>query len=130
MRINTQVLFLPPPLTEPYSLLKNKPEFYIKWKGYSAFVNSWEPQENLSGCQDLLEEFMWSRKMISKVPFTKDKIKRKAPQIIDISSTNDLNNFSDTDDVLEVKRPNIHLSNQEMIFLSIGYKKKSFLTFE
>lgn len=106
--------------------MKNKLEFYIKWKGYSSFVNSWEPEENLSGCQDLVEEFLWSRNLISKF---KENIncKRKIPKIIDRSSANDFNNCSDTDiDVsMEVKRSNIQLSSQEMIFLSTIKRKGS-----
>jgi hypothetical protein len=76
-------------------------------------VNSWEPEENLSGCQDLVDEFLWSRKLTSK--------SNENSKIIDISSANDLNNCSDTDmdTIREAKRANIQLSSQEMIFLSI-----------
>ena len=33
--------------------------FYrVKWSGYSSQHNSWEPEENLSNCKDLIEEYM------------------------------------------------------------------------
>lgn len=33
--------------------------FYrIKWSGYSSQYNTWEPEENLANCRDLIEEFM------------------------------------------------------------------------
>jgi hypothetical protein len=38
-----------------------KREFLVAWKGYSAFENSWEPEQNLSGCYDVLSAFCRDR---------------------------------------------------------------------
>ena len=32
-------------------------EYYVKWRGYPASENSWEPREHLGNCKDLLDEF-------------------------------------------------------------------------
>ncbi|KAM3516125.1 hypothetical protein MY11210_000147 [Beauveria gryllotalpidicola] len=31
--------------------------YRVKWKGWSANHNTWEPKKNLASCQDLIEEF-------------------------------------------------------------------------
>lgn len=31
--------------------------YQVKWKGYSAKHNTWEPKKNLATCQDLIEDF-------------------------------------------------------------------------
>jgi len=35
----------------------NRSEYLIKWAGYSADYNTWEPQENLSNCQGLVADY-------------------------------------------------------------------------
>ena len=32
-------------------------KFLVKWKGYSDADNTWEPESNLTHCQDLLLKF-------------------------------------------------------------------------
>jgi hypothetical protein len=34
-----------------------KPSFFVKWAGYRDEENTWEPLENLEGCE-LLEDFL------------------------------------------------------------------------
>ena len=36
---------------------KSRSEYLVKWAGYSADYNSWEPQEDLSNCQDLVADY-------------------------------------------------------------------------
>lgn len=37
--------------------------FYIKWKGYSARDNTWEPIENLDNCPKILSDFVTDQEM-------------------------------------------------------------------
>lgn len=40
--------------------IDNTPHFHIKWKGYAASQNTWEPLSNLSNCTGLLNKFLAS----------------------------------------------------------------------
>ncbi|ODN06241.1 Histone-lysine N-methyltransferase SUV39H2 [Orchesella cincta] len=40
---------------------KNNEEYYIKWKGFTAAYNSWEPESNLSNCDKALIDFYVKR---------------------------------------------------------------------
>jgi hypothetical protein len=35
----------------------NKWKFLVSWKGYPPESNSWEPEDNLLNCEDLIKEF-------------------------------------------------------------------------
>lgn len=47
---------------------KGKVQFLVKWKGYDDSENSWEPIENLSTCQEAIDEFNESLKKKRKIP--------------------------------------------------------------
>ena len=38
-------------------LAKGVTQFFVKWAGYEAKDNTWEPLENLAGCEDMIVEF-------------------------------------------------------------------------
>lgn len=42
---------------EGFSFRNQVLQFLIRWKGYSSRHNSWEPEENLTGCYDKLARF-------------------------------------------------------------------------
>lgn len=37
---------------------KRGDRFLVKWEGFSDKHNTWEPLENLSGCRDLVDDFI------------------------------------------------------------------------
>ena len=41
---------------------KGKQKFLVKWKGYPASENSWEPAENLVGCDEVIQAYHERRK--------------------------------------------------------------------
>lgn len=42
----------------------NKTKYFVKWEGYSSDSNTWEPEENLSNCHKLLEDFKKERERL------------------------------------------------------------------
>lgn len=43
---------------------QGKSEFLIKWRGYHSADNSWEPEENLIGCENAIKEYQATQKEI------------------------------------------------------------------
>ena len=39
--------------------------FKIRWKGFSEEYDTWEPEENLAGCKELVEQFWKKKKQVS-----------------------------------------------------------------
>jgi hypothetical protein len=35
----------------------NSTEYLIRWKGYSAAEDTWEPEKNLTNCQEVLSAY-------------------------------------------------------------------------
>ncbi len=31
--------------------------YFVKWKGYSAEENTWEPKQNLVGCEQMIQDY-------------------------------------------------------------------------
>jgi len=50
-------------------------EYFVKWKGYAEYENSWEPLANLHNCLEFIEEYHEKSKMV-KPPTVKSLLKR------------------------------------------------------
>jgi hypothetical protein len=44
-------------------IIKRKKYYLLKWKDYPSKFNSWEPEENLIGLEELIEEFKNNKKL-------------------------------------------------------------------
>lgn len=42
-------------------MIRNQPHHLIKWVGYGMESNSWEPIENLTNCQNLVDQYHQAR---------------------------------------------------------------------
>lgn len=48
-------------MTSKPHLNLEKEEFQVKWVGYESALNTWQPERNLASCQDLVEQYKFSR---------------------------------------------------------------------
>ena len=49
-----------------------KREFLVKWVGYLEEENSWEPEENLDGCQLILKTYLAKKNAVTGGPLQVD----------------------------------------------------------
>lgn len=61
-----------------------KVQYQVKWKGYDK--PTWEPEEYLTGCQDLIEEF--EKDPLEKAPKKEKKSNKKTPKATKKSTEN------------------------------------------
>ena len=53
---------------------QGKVEFLIKWRGYKSDENSWEPEEHLVGCSNVIREYNKNEKEM-KISFSKTRVR-------------------------------------------------------
>uniref|UniRef100_A0A5K3FNL1 Histone-lysine N-methyltransferase n=1 Tax=Mesocestoides corti TaxID=53468 RepID=A0A5K3FNL1_MESCO len=53
------------------SVNKGRVYFWIKWEGWPPSFNTWEPEENLTGCEEMIKDFR------AKNPFNSTMVKYK-----------------------------------------------------
>ena len=53
-------------------ILRNNKMYLVKWKGFSEDENTWEPIENLQGCERILAKYILSTKDRMANDFQKD----------------------------------------------------------
>jgi hypothetical protein len=55
-------------------------QFLVRWKGFSPADDSWEPRQNLTGCEELIQEFHNKQKTVIHRPMGKGVRRSKAGQ--------------------------------------------------
>lgn len=63
---------------EDCRIIKGKKYYFVKWEGYSSKDNTWEPKENLSGLEEMIDDFEKGRikkQKKSKSPIQNNKKK-------------------------------------------------------
>ncbi|OCH96638.1 hypothetical protein OBBRIDRAFT_15359 [Obba rivulosa] len=68
-------------ITKARAKKKNKWDYYVKWAGYGSDHNSWEPQENVEGCDRLLKSF-WTNIGLDNDDYEPGHIVRATPSWI------------------------------------------------
>lgn len=61
-------------------LPNGKVEYYLKWKDWPSETNTWEPEEHLTNCIDLIHQFERERKQGRPAKRTKISKKENLPQ--------------------------------------------------
>uniref|UniRef100_A0A182N4Q7 protein-synthesizing GTPase n=1 Tax=Anopheles dirus TaxID=7168 RepID=A0A182N4Q7_9DIPT len=110
---------------EDVQLVGNSPAFYIKWLGYSADSNTWEPLENVATCT-LLDNFLneqlsavheWVTSIQSKVKAT--------PEYVQMLETHAANSKTYDEILLEHKQYDWNKLRADLIIMSKLWMNKA-----
>ena len=106
--------------------ISKKGIFYkVKWKGYSSSESTWEPKENLTNVEELIEEFEKNYNS----PQTPDKKKKLCPRSKKPASTSMVNRVrgrtpcSDEDDVKFISKENKKIKSIDVNLEKVDKKK-------
>ena len=107
--------------------ISKKGIFYkVKWKGYSSSESTWEPKENLTNVEELIEEFEKNYNS----PQTPDKKKKLCPRSKKPASTSMVNRVrgrtpcsDDEDDVKFISKENKKIQSIDVNLEKVDKKK-------
>ena len=107
--------------------ISKKGIFYkVKWKGYSSSESTWEPKENLTNVEELIEEFEKNYNS----PQTPDKKKKLCPRSKKPASTSMVNRVrgrtpcsDDEDDVKFISKENKKIKSIDVNLEKVDKKK-------
>ena len=107
--------------------ISKKGIFYkVKWKGYSSAESTWEPKENLTNVEELIEEFEKNYNS----PQTPDKKKKLCPRSKKPASTSMVNRVrgrtpcsDDEDDVKFISKENKKIKSIDVNLEKVDKKK-------
>ena len=107
--------------------ISKKGIFYkVKWKGYSSSESTWEPKENLTNVEELIEEFEKNYNS----PQTPDKKKKLCPRSKKPASTSMVNRVrgrtpcsDDEDDVKFITKENKKIKSIDVNLEKVDKKK-------
>ena len=107
--------------------ISKKGIFYkVKWKGYSSSESTWEPKENLTNVEELIEEFEKNYNS----PQTPDKKKKLCPRSKKPASTSMVNRIrgrtpcsDDEDDVKFISKENKKIKSIDVNLEKVDKKK-------